>query len=419
MTTTFENSKNGYRVKVSGFWSFFWTSLIGPFYFLARGNTRHFFFGLFLAILTLPWLIYPFYAAKILRTMYLERGYRVVEERAGIEKIAVPAALLVLLLIVAAIAAVVHFETPAHTTLSPSPSSSTSERPATKASSDDSSPAPQVRQVTAIEPTSPNLPPIRTTKTNDVGKSSIPAPTAPSAAHGTQQRASDPLVAAFAAAEMEGQTTISMPSPPAVEPKSDPSQDFARARSLSKGDGVTQDLTEAARYYRRAAESGYPPAQHQLGVAYAKGWGVEQNDREAVIWYQKAAENGLPEAQHDLAVRYILGLGLAKDIEKGVEWYRKAAAQGWQESVVALRRYDEAAPQSAPLKVAIVSGIADDDFLSVRAAAAMNSQELFRLSKGQEIQIRGDSVYNGDTEWIPVSLGSQQGWVRKKYVQFR
>lgn len=81
MTTVFENPANGYRVKVDGLASFLWMSIIGPFYFLARGNTRHFFFGFFLYFLVLPYLIYPFFAASILRTMYNERGYRVVEER--------------------------------------------------------------------------------------------------------------------------------------------------------------------------------------------------------------------------------------------------------------------------------------------------------------------------------------------------
>jgi len=215
----------------------------------------------------------------------------------------------------------------------------------------------------------------------------------------------------------ENQVSTPKPSLAPLSHESNPAEDFAQGKAFSKGEGVAQNLPEATRYYRRAADRGYAPAQHQLGVAYAKGWGVERNDEEAVIWYRKAAEQGLPEAQHDLGVRYILGLGTAKDIATGVEWYRKAAAQGWQESVVALQSYGAAAPPAALPPTAIVTGIAADDYLSVRSAPAMNSKELFRLSNDQKIQIRGDSVFNGDAEWVPISAASKQGWVRKKYLR--
>ncbi|MFO1486000.1 MAG: SH3 domain-containing protein [Verrucomicrobiaceae bacterium] len=191
--------------------------------------------------------------------------------------------------------------------------------------------------------------------------------------------------------------------------------EFNRGKAFSRGDNVAQDLVEAVRCYMRAANSGYAPAQHQLGVAYAKGWGVPQSDEEAVIWYRKAAIQGFAEAQHDLAVRCILGQGTNKNIEEGKDWYRKAAAQGWEESITALKRF-ESAPNSPPMS-AIVIGIAADDYLNVRSAPAMNSNDLFKLTNGQTVQIRGDSVFNGDTEWIPISVGTQQGWVRKKYLQ--
>jgi len=217
----------------------------------------------------------------------------------------------------------------------------------------------------------------------------------------------------------ENPVSAPKPSLAPLSREPNPAEDFAQGKAFSKGEGVAQDLPEAARHYRRAADRGYAPAQHQLGVAYAKGWGVEQNDKEAVIWYRKAAEQGLPEAQHDLGVRYILGLGTTKDIATGVEWYRKAAAQGWQESVVALQRYGAITPPEALPPTAIVTGIAADDYLSVRSAPAMNSKELFRLSNEQKIQVRGDSVFNGDTEWIPISAATQQGWVRKKYLRLQ
>ena len=40
------------------------------------------------------------------------------------------------------------------------------------------------------------------------------------------------------------------------------------------GQGVTQDWTEALKYYRAAAQQGHPNAQYNLGTCYAKGRGA-------------------------------------------------------------------------------------------------------------------------------------------------
>lgn len=66
---------------------------------------------------------------------------------------------------------------------------------------------------------------------------------------------------------------------------------------------------------------------------------------------------------------------------------------------------------------AVVVGIAAGDDLNVRAAPAMNSTAVFKLANGDLVQIRGESVYNGDTEWVPIALGTQRGWVRNKYLR--
>ena len=78
MTTFYEQPSNGYRVQVSDGACFLWTLLFGGLFFLVRGSVRHFFIGFILGACTfgISWLIYPFFASGILRTMYLERGYR-------------------------------------------------------------------------------------------------------------------------------------------------------------------------------------------------------------------------------------------------------------------------------------------------------------------------------------------------------
>ena len=56
------------------------------------------------------------------------------------------------------------------------------------------------------------------------------------------------------------------------------------------GDGVRKDLAEAAKWFRKAAEQGFAPAQSDLGRSYHNGEGVPQDFAEAVKWYRKAAD---------------------------------------------------------------------------------------------------------------------------------
>lgn len=48
---------------------------------------------------------------------------------------------------------------------------------------------------------------------------------------------------------------------------------------------MTQDYSEAVRWYTLAAEQGDTDAQNNLGVLYAKGEGVTQDDVLAHMWF--------------------------------------------------------------------------------------------------------------------------------------
>jgi TPR repeat protein len=137
-------------------------------------------------------------------------------------------------------------------------------------------------------------------------------------------------------------------------------------------------FSDAANWYRRAAEAGYPAAQSNLGAMYAHGRGVVKNDLEAVRFYRLAAGNGHPRGQSHLGYMFASGRGglppndfqavrlfrlaadqgdaygqaylgrmyeegrggLVQDIDRALYWYRLAAAQGnkfAQESLEALR----------------------------------------------------------------------------------
>ena len=64
----------------------------------------------------------------------------------------------------------------------------------------------------------------------------------------------------------------------------------------AKGNGVPQNYTEAAKWYRKAAELGDVEAQLYVGRMYANGQGVPQDYALAHMWFNLAASRGEPGA---------------------------------------------------------------------------------------------------------------------------
>jgi len=93
-------------------------------------------------------------------------------------------------------------------------------------------------------------------------------------------------------------------------------------------DGVSQNYTEAAKWYLRAAKQGHFRAQYKLGSMYLAGEGVTKNIDEAVWWFRHAAEQGHVRAQVMLGLFYNLGLGVSQDLAETAKWYRQAAVRG-------------------------------------------------------------------------------------------
>ena len=72
----------------------------------------------------------------------------------------------------------------------------------------------------------------------------------------------------------------------------------------AEGEGVKQDHTEAAKWYRKAAEQGDALAQYNLGAMHANGDGVPQDFAVALQWFQlvPAAEQGNETALEGLDI---------------------------------------------------------------------------------------------------------------------
>jgi len=66
-----------------------------------------------------------------------------------------------------------------------------------------------------------------------------------------------------------------------------------------------------------------------IGGLYFRGWGVIPDFTEAATWFRRAAEAGVPVAQWDLGMMYYHGYGVSKDLATARAWLQKAAARGY------------------------------------------------------------------------------------------
>lgn len=113
----------------------------------------------------------------------------------------------------------------------------------------------------------------------------------------------------------------------------DPVARFKMAGFYARGEGVAQDLVEAAKWLTLAAEQGYAPAQNNLAVCYSTGAGVPKDQAKAIEWIRKSAEQGYARAQCYLGLSYAKGEGVPRDQTQALDWFRKSAAQGFPDAL--------------------------------------------------------------------------------------
>lgn len=82
---------------------------------------------------------------------------------------------------------------------------------------------------------------------------------------------------------------------------------------------------EGLRYLRKAADQGYARAQVNLGYWYRD---VKRNYSEAALWFRKAAEANDAGGMAELASTYAAKESGFRDLNTAVTWMRKAAALG-------------------------------------------------------------------------------------------
>ena len=104
------------------------------------------------------------------------------------------------------------------------------------------------------------------------------------------------------------------------------------------GEGATQDYTQAAQWYLKAADQSHALAQFNLGIMYAAGQGVPRDESKSMGWMQRAADQGDAGAQYHIGMKRhrasLDGLPEAAPESRieAYKWLQLAAAQGYRTS---------------------------------------------------------------------------------------
>jgi len=106
-------------------------------------------------------------------------------------------------------------------------------------------------------------------------------------------------------------------------------QELELAADYFVGRGVPRDLSQAAYWYRKAADQGNPTAQVDLGYMYTVGMGVSRDTAEAAKWYRRAASSNSPDAKVNLASLYMRGDGVKQDNGEALRLLKSAAEKGY------------------------------------------------------------------------------------------
>jgi TPR repeat protein/SpoVK/Ycf46/Vps4 family AAA+-type ATPase len=107
----------------------------------------------------------------------------------------------------------------------------------------------------------------------------------------------------------------------------DPLAQCELGKRYTKGTGVNKDHTEAARWFRLAANQRNPEAQRNLAFAFLNGRGLPKDEVEGMHQLRLAANAQDAPAQRQLGYHYAMGIGVAANEREAVQWFRMAADQ--------------------------------------------------------------------------------------------
>ena len=82
------------------------------------------------------------------------------------------------------------------------------------------------------------------------------------------------------------------------------------------GEGTSQNMEEAFRWIKKAAQNDIKDAMFDTGLMCYRGEGTKMDVVDAFAWCKKAAENGVVNAMNCVGSFYRNGEGVMKDVKK-------------------------------------------------------------------------------------------------------
>ena len=110
------------------------------------------------------------------------------------------------------------------------------------------------------------------------------------------------------------------------------------AEAYWEGRGVGQDQEQSLEWSRKSAAQDYWPAQLQLANHLSKPTKM-RNEREAFLLYKKLADKGIPPGQHEVAMAYINGRETKADPQRGLEILQNLVKKRYGPSILVLAEF--------------------------------------------------------------------------------
>ena len=104
------------------------------------------------------------------------------------------------------------------------------------------------------------------------------------------------------------------------------------------GKGAAEDKIEALKWYKRSASKDYIPAVYVLGLCYYYGNGIRKNKREALRYFRRAAKNECAAAVCMIGEYYYYGYIVDEDEEEAGKYFKRAAELGNERAAEILSR---------------------------------------------------------------------------------
>ncbi|MDE6437420.1 MAG: sel1 repeat family protein, partial [Muribaculaceae bacterium] len=99
------------------------------------------------------------------------------------------------------------------------------------------------------------------------------------------------------------------------------------------------DRDRALTLYMHSAESGYAPAQTNLGILYYKGsLRLVKSPEMAFEWFCRAAEGGDDAAMFNLYKCFYDGIGTEQDKDAAAIWLKNSADRGNEQAIALLNK---------------------------------------------------------------------------------